>query len=81
MLTARGAAVALSAITVRADEEHCVTLVTEANSLPEYRFAMHCRHASSQAGLDNGSGFVAGLKPALFGFTCRMVAEHGTLPL
>jgi hypothetical protein len=60
MLTALGAAVALSAITVRADEEHCVTLVTEANSLPEYRFAMNCRHASSQAGLDNGTGFVAG---------------------
>jgi hypothetical protein len=60
MLTALGAAVALSAITVRADEEHCVTLVTKANSLPEYRFAMNCRHASSQAGLDNGRGFVAG---------------------
>ena len=60
MLTARGAAIALSAITVRADEEHCVTLATEANSLPEYRFAMNCRHASSQAALDNGTGFVAG---------------------
>jgi hypothetical protein len=60
MLTALGAAVALSAITVRADEEHCVTLVTEANSLPEYCFAMNCRHASSQAGLDNGRDFVAG---------------------
>jgi hypothetical protein len=59
-LTAWGAAVALSAIAVRADEEHCVTLATEANSLPEYRFAMNCRHASSQAGLDNGPGFVAG---------------------
>jgi hypothetical protein len=59
-LTAWGAAVALSAIAVRADEEHCVTLATEANSLPEYRFAMNCRHASSQAGLDNGTVFVAG---------------------
>jgi hypothetical protein len=49
MLTARGAAVALSAIAVRTDEEHCVTLAAEANSLPEYRFAMNCRHASSQA--------------------------------
>jgi hypothetical protein len=28
--------------------------------LPENRFAMNRRHASSQAGLDNGSGFVAG---------------------
>ena len=54
------AAVAMSAIAVRADEEHCVTLLTEANSLLEYRFAVNCRHASSQAGLDNDSGFVAG---------------------
>ena len=60
MLTAGGAAVALPTIAVRADEEHCVTLATEANSLPEYRFAMNCRHASSQAGLDNGTGLVAG---------------------
>ena len=60
MLTAWGAAVALSAIAARTDEEHCVTLATEANSLPEYRVAMNCRHASSQAGLDNGTGFVAG---------------------
>jgi hypothetical protein len=59
-LTAWGAAVALSAIAVRADEEHCVTLATEANSLPEYRFAVNCRHAPSQTGLDNGTGFVAG---------------------
>jgi hypothetical protein len=60
MLTAKGAAVALSTIAVRADEEHCVTLANAANPLPEYHFAMNCRHASSQAGLDNGYGFVAG---------------------
>lgn len=60
LFTALGATVALSAITVRADQKHCVTLVTVANSLPEYSFAVNCRHASSQAGLDNGSGFVAG---------------------
>jgi hypothetical protein len=59
-LTTWSAAVALSAIAVRADEEHRVTLATEANSLPEYCFAMSCRHASSQAGLDNDTGFVAG---------------------
>jgi hypothetical protein len=53
-------AVALPAIAVRADKEHRVTLVLEADSLPEYRFAMNRRHASSQAALDNGSGFVAG---------------------
>ena len=60
MLTAEGAAVALSTIAVRADEENCATLATEAKPLPEYRFAMNCHHASSQAGLDNGDGFVAG---------------------
>jgi hypothetical protein len=60
LFTALGTAVALSAIAVLANKEHCMTLVTVANSLPEYRFAMNCRHASSQAGLDNGSGFVAG---------------------
>jgi hypothetical protein len=60
LLTALGTAVALSAIAVRADQKHCVTLVTVANSLPEYRFAVNCRHTSSQAALDNGSGFVAG---------------------
>jgi hypothetical protein len=59
-LVAWGAAVAVAAITVRADEKHCVTLVTDANSLPEYRFTMNHRYASSQAGLDNGSGLVAG---------------------
>jgi hypothetical protein len=60
LLTALDAAVALSPIAVRADEKHCVAVVIETNSLPEYRFAMNCRHASSQAGLDNGRGFVAG---------------------
>ena len=59
-LTAWGAAVALSAIAVCTDEEHRVTLVAQANPLPEYCFAMNRRHASSQAGLDNGTGFVAG---------------------
>jgi hypothetical protein len=74
-------AVALPAITVRADKEHRVTFVTEAKSLPEYRFAMNRRHASWQARLDNGSRFVARLEPVQFGFTCPMVAEPGTLPL
>lgn len=59
-LTALVAAITLPPIAVSADEEHCVALVTEANSLPEYRFAMNCHHASSQAALDNGNDFVAG---------------------
>ena len=59
LLAALVAAVAVSAITVRADEENRVAALTEANPLPQNRFAMNHRHASSQAGLDNGSGLVA----------------------
>jgi hypothetical protein len=54
------ATVAVSAITVRADEENRVAALAKANSLPQNRFAMNLRHASSQAGLDNGSALVAG---------------------
>ena len=60
LLAALVAAVAVSAVTVRADEENRVAALTKANSLPQNRFAMNQRHASSQAGLDNGSGLVAG---------------------
>jgi len=60
LLAAWGAAVAVSAVTVRADEENRLALLTKANPLPQNRFAMNHRHASSQAGLDNGSGLVAG---------------------
>ena len=59
-LTALRAAIAVSAITVRADEESHVTLWSEANSLPENCFVVNLRHAFSQAGLDNGRRFVAG---------------------
>jgi hypothetical protein len=54
------AAVAVSAIAVRANEENRVAALTKANPLPQNRFAMNHRHASSQAELDNGSGLVAG---------------------
>jgi hypothetical protein len=60
LVAALGAAVAVSAITVRTDEENRLAPLTKANSLPQNRFAMNHRHASSQAGLDNGSGLVAG---------------------
>jgi hypothetical protein len=59
-LAALGAAIAVSAITVRADEENRVTLCSKANSLPQNCFVVNLRHASSQAGLDNGRRFVAG---------------------
>jgi hypothetical protein len=60
LLTALVAAVAVSAVAVRADEENRVAALSKANPLPQNRFAMNHRHASSQAGLDNGSGLVAG---------------------
>jgi hypothetical protein len=50
----------VSAIAVRADEENRVTALAKASPLPQNRFAMNLRHASSQAELDNGSGLVAG---------------------
>jgi hypothetical protein len=59
LLAALIAAVAVSAVAVRADEENRVAALTKANPLPQNRFAMNHRHASSQAGLDNGSGLVA----------------------
>jgi hypothetical protein len=60
LLAACLATVAVSAIAVGADEENRVAALTQASPLPQNRFAMNLRHASSQAGLDNGSGLVAG---------------------
>ena len=60
LLAALVAAVTVAAITMRADEENRMAALTKANPLPQNRFAMNHRHASSQAGLDNGSGLVAG---------------------
>ena len=52
------AAIALPAVTMGTKIEHRVAFSAQANPLPENHFAM-LRHASSQAGLDNGNGFVA----------------------
>jgi hypothetical protein len=54
------AAVAVSAIAVLADEENRVAALTQASPLSQNRFAMNHRHAALHAGLDNGSGLVAG---------------------
>jgi hypothetical protein len=48
--------------------------------LPQNRFAVNHRHASSQAELDNGGGLVAGWNQLCLVYL-SMVAEHGTLPL
>ena len=60
LLAALDAAITMAAITVRADEKHHETLFAQADALPENRFVVSRCHAPSQAGLDNGSGFVTG---------------------
>jgi hypothetical protein len=58
-LAAGEAAIALSAITVGAQEEQSPTVRDEARSLSKNHFASG-RHACSQAALDTGGNFVAG---------------------
>ena len=60
LVAALCAAVAVSSIAVRADEENCLAALTKAKPLPQNRLAVNLRHASSQAELDNGTGLVAG---------------------
>src|ERR1039458_2655882 len=50
LLAASGAAIAMAAVAVRADEKHRATLFAHANSLPENPFAVNRHHAFSQAG-------------------------------
>jgi hypothetical protein len=75
------AAVAMSAIAVRTDEENRVAALTKTKPLPQNCFG----HEPPPCVIAGGTGqrywSRGSLKPALFGFTCRMVAEHGTLPL
>ena len=51
------AAIALSAITLRAEKEGCPAIAGQANPKLQNHFARN-RHASPQAGLDNDDGFV-----------------------
>jgi len=57
-LPAGEAAIALSAVAMRTDEEQRQACAAETNPLTENRFAMS-RHAGAQAALDNGDGFVS----------------------
>src|SRR5438132_1006722 len=61
------AAITVSAITVRADEEDRVAPLTKAKLLPQNRFAVSHRHASSQAGTGQRQWSRGRLEPALFG--------------
>jgi hypothetical protein len=45
LIAAFGAAIAVTAITVRADEKYCVALATATNPMKENRFAVYRRHA------------------------------------
>ena len=51
-------AIALSTVAVRAQEKHRAAFADMTKPLPQNYFRMR-RHASSQAVLDNGQGFVA----------------------
>jgi hypothetical protein len=53
------AAIALSAIAVRANPEHRLASLAATNSRPEYHFSMD-RHPPTQADFDNGHGSCQG---------------------
>jgi hypothetical protein len=59
LLPAGEAAIALSAITAAAEEKDGEALAAPASPSPENHFDQN-RHACSQAGLDRGTGSVAG---------------------
>ena len=67
LFTALGAAVAVAAVTVCADEENRLAALSKAKPLPQNRFAVNHRHASSQAGTGQRQWSRGRLEPALFG--------------
>jgi hypothetical protein len=67
LLAASGAAIAMAAVAVRADEKHRATLFAHANSLPENPFAVNRHHAFSQAGGRQRQRLRGRLEPAEFG--------------
>ena len=79
-LAALGTAITMPAVTMRADEEGRVTQRTRADSLPQNCFVVNLRHASSQAGLDNG-GVSWQVRTSSVWFHLTKVAEPGTLSL
>jgi hypothetical protein len=67
LFAALGTAVAVPAVTVRADEENRLAALPKADPLPQNRFAVNHRHASSQAGTGQRQWSRGRLGPALFG--------------
>ena len=80
LIAAPGAAIAVPAIAVPADEKHCVALPAATDSKKENRFAVYQRHTEPQAGLDNEGCFVTGWKKLCLVYLTK-VAEPGTPPL
>ena len=80
LIAAPGAAIAVSAVAVPADEKHCVALLTATDSMKENRFAVCQRHTESQAGLDKEGCFVTGWNKLCLVYLTK-VAEPGTPPL
>ena len=78
-LAADNAAVALSAITACAEEESRAAFRVQTKPLPQNYF-IESRHPSSQRGLDNGSGSVAGYNQLVCGDLTE-VCHTGTPPL
>jgi hypothetical protein len=76
LVAATGAAVAVSSIAVSTDEKDRLAALTKAEPLPQNRFAVNHRHASSQAELDNGSGLVSGWNQLCL-VTCRWLPNTG----
>jgi hypothetical protein len=81
LFAALGTAVAVSTIAVCADEENRLAALSKAEPLPQNRFAVYHCHASSQAGDWTTAVVSWQVRTSSVWFTCRMVAEHGTLPL
>jgi hypothetical protein len=65
---------------VAAIEKGCVTLMTQADPLPQNCFVMNLRHASWQAGLDNGEPSWQ-VRTSSVWFHLTKVTEPGTLSL
>jgi hypothetical protein len=63
LVTTREAAVALSAVTMRAEKERRAAALAQTNPLPENRFPMRC-HAYPQGGARQRQSFRGTLKPA-----------------
>ena len=80
------AAVALSAIAMCTDPEHCLAFLAAANALPENHFSMN-RHPPRQADFNNGNGSCQGRTSFDGGFLLKVAKpeprcfeRRGSLP-